>query len=216
MKRIITLTGPSCAGKTTLERRLVELGARRTISVTTRPPRAGETDGEDYYFVSRDKLMAMGESGQLVELAQFGEHWYGTSAAELERLFLDGETVVIVCDPLGARQIWTWAGAHPEIELRQVFVDGDEHELANRFLARFYEDMRPAATFYQKNAMAAVLAQYSRRLVLAQGIERAWVAEAHDRAHPDNPHRQAHEFRYSQIIPRLDADNLDAVAHGLL
>jgi guanylate kinase len=47
---LITLTGPSCAGKTTLEDRLIKAGFDRVISNTTRAPRRGEIDGVHYHF----------------------------------------------------------------------------------------------------------------------------------------------------------------------
>lgn len=55
MKRtLVTLTGPSCTGKSTVARKLVELGFVELISTTTRTPRQGEVEGVHYYFRSKE------------------------------------------------------------------------------------------------------------------------------------------------------------------
>ena len=79
--RLVVLTAPSGAGKTTLARRLLgEIpGLRFSVSATTRPPRVGEVDGRDYHFVSQDAFRAMIERGELVEHEEvYPGRFYGT------------------------------------------------------------------------------------------------------------------------------------------
>lgn len=74
------LVGRSGSGKTTMARHLEEeLGLKRCVTYTTRPPRAGEVAGKDYYFASQlDKDL-------MFECSRFGQYWYGTSWGELSQ-----------------------------------------------------------------------------------------------------------------------------------
>jgi DNA-directed RNA polymerase omega subunit len=78
---IIIVSAPSGSGKTTLIKRLLEAepGLRFSVSFTTRPPRHGERDGWDYFFVRRDVFERMIEAGEFVEWAEVVGHLYGTA-----------------------------------------------------------------------------------------------------------------------------------------
>ncbi len=103
----VVLAAPSGAGKTTLARRLVEASDRFvfSISATTRAPREGETDGVDYFFVSKDDFKAMIDAGELAECATVHGRLYGTPRAALEEAASRGEHVVLDIDVQGARLI---------------------------------------------------------------------------------------------------------------
>jgi guanylate kinase len=106
---LFIVSAPSGTGKTTLVERLVSRtpGLRRSRSYTSRPARAGEQDGVDYNFVTRDRFEAMAGEGAFLESADvFGNH-YGTGAADTEALLARGEDVVLVIDVQGARQVRT-------------------------------------------------------------------------------------------------------------
>src|SRR3569623_2214195 len=105
MKKQTTLTGPSCAGKSTLEKMMAERGCMKAVSTTTRSPRAGEVDGVDYYFVSKEKFLTMATLDMFIEMVKFGEHHYGVTVAEMGRLWMDGEKVVLLSEPVGAEKI---------------------------------------------------------------------------------------------------------------
>src|SRR3954452_23418840 len=83
---MLVLSSPSGAGKTTLSRRLLDgdSGLQLSVSVTTRPPRRGEVDGQDYRFIGRPEYDAMVTSGQLLEWAEVFDHCYGTPRAPVE------------------------------------------------------------------------------------------------------------------------------------
>lgn len=218
MKLLTTLTGPSCAGKSTLETMLVARGCLKAVSTTTRAPRAGEQDGVDYYFVSQTKFHTLKECGMFIEHVQFGDHWYGVTTAELERLWQQGEHVILVCEPVGAKQIRAWAADRQDVQLRQVFVDNPESVINDRFLRRFYEDIRAASMLRDQTLFEKTLATYAKRLSVMQGTERTWVLEAYDCAHPDAS-RLSHDqkgFRYDTVIERFDEFNANEVADDLL
>src|SRR6201995_4847717 len=77
---MLVLSSPSGAGKTTLARRLLESDPAITmsVSVTTRPPRKGEEEGKDYFFVSASMFHDMGGSGAFLEHATVFDNRYGT------------------------------------------------------------------------------------------------------------------------------------------
>jgi len=76
-----------------------------SVSATTRAPREGEVDGVNYYFVDREKFMAMAKAGELLEWAEYSGNCYGTPLASvLEHMEL-GKQVILEIDVQGAFQI---------------------------------------------------------------------------------------------------------------
>ena len=105
--KLFVLSAPSGAGKTSLARALVKALPDLAFSVshTTRPPRPGEKDGVDYYFVDEAQFQAMMEKDMFLEHARVFDHRYGTSRAAVERLLTAGKGVVLDIDWQGARAI---------------------------------------------------------------------------------------------------------------
>ncbi len=105
-KKLVVITGPVAAGKDTVANKLAELyGWPRIITHTSRLPREGEQDGRDYHFVSGDQFVALEEAGQFAETNTNswtnGNH-YGTSKAELARIFTSPTNILWRIDPLAA------------------------------------------------------------------------------------------------------------------
>lgn len=117
--QLIVLAGPSGVGKGTLLARLLqahpELGI--SVSATTRAPRAGEVDGEQYHFVSRDRFSDLVEEDELLEWAEFAGNCYGTPKAPIKAAIEKGQSIVLEIELLGARQI---RKSFPEA--KQIFV----------------------------------------------------------------------------------------------
>jgi guanylate kinase len=105
--RLFIVSAPSGAGKTTLVERLVEQVSHLCISrsYTSRAIRAGEVDGVDYNFVTRERFESMIGGGEFLEWAEVFGNLYGTSAADTERWIAAGFDVVLVIDVQGARQV---------------------------------------------------------------------------------------------------------------
>jgi guanylate kinase len=103
---LIVLSGPSGAGKTTVARQVQErLGLARSVSATTRQRRPGETDGSDYYFVSREEFRRRVDAGQFVEWAEVFGQLYGTPVEAVGRARAAGRTILLEIDVQGGIQI---------------------------------------------------------------------------------------------------------------
>jgi len=102
----IILSSPSGGGKTTIARRLLEVrdDVGYSVSATTRPPRAGEVEGRDYYFRSRADFERGRRDGEFAESAEVHGHLYGTLRSEVERVLRSGRHVVMDIDVQGTRQ----------------------------------------------------------------------------------------------------------------
>lgn len=105
----IILSGPSGAGKTTLRDRLLGgASARRflfSVSMTTRNPRSGETDGGDYRFVDRATFEELVESRGMLEYAVVHGDLYGTPRSNLDAARASGRHLLLDIDVQGARQV---------------------------------------------------------------------------------------------------------------
>lgn len=105
--QLFIVSAPSGTGKTTLVERLVPTMTNLVLSrsFTSRPPREGECDGVDYNFVARERFEEMIAAGEFLEHANVFGNYYGTSAAETERVLASGQDLVLVIDVQGARQV---------------------------------------------------------------------------------------------------------------
>jgi len=101
------MSSPSGAGKTTLARALVatDPNISMSVSVTTRPRRAGEIDGKDYFFISKERFAAMRDSGELLEWAEVFGNLYGTPRRPVELALAKGRDVLFDIDWQGTQQL---------------------------------------------------------------------------------------------------------------
>jgi guanylate kinase len=104
---LLVLSSPSGAGKTTITRALVQRDANLeiSVSVTTRPKRAGEVDGQHYHFISRAAFDEMVAKGELLEHAVVFGNCYGTPRAPVEAVLGAGGDVVSDIDWQGTQQL---------------------------------------------------------------------------------------------------------------
>ncbi|MBE3556699.1 MAG: guanylate kinase [Firmicutes bacterium] len=104
---LFVLSGPSGVGKGTvgraLRKRLPQLAY--SVSVTTRPPRPGERDGVDYFFVAPPRFQEMIAQGEVLEWAEVYGHWYGTPRAFVEKLLRSHIDILLEIDTQGAMQV---------------------------------------------------------------------------------------------------------------
>ncbi|XP_077346731.1 guanylate kinase isoform X1 [Lithobates pipiens] len=106
--RPVVLSGPSGAGKSTLLKRLLKdyegiFGF--SVSHTTRNPRPGESNGKDYYFVSREVMQKGIDNGEFIETAVFSGNMYGTSKAAVQDVQAKNQICILDIDMQGVKSI---------------------------------------------------------------------------------------------------------------
>ncbi len=100
---LLVLSAPSGAGKTTVCQGLLKRhpGLKRCVTATTRPPRGGERDGRDYYFLSPARFRRLLKAGGFYEHALVHGHHYGTPRGAVEQSLRRGRSLVLVIDVQG-------------------------------------------------------------------------------------------------------------------
>ena len=106
--KLIILSGPSGVGKSTVVAKTMELRDDLcfSVSVTTRPPRPGEVDGKDYFFISSEQFDRMVENNELLEHASYVQNSYGTPRSFVEDRLEKGFNVILDIEVQGARQVF--------------------------------------------------------------------------------------------------------------
>lgn len=110
----IVISAPSGGGKSTIaDKVLKEIASLiRSISCTTRKPRPGEKEGQDYYFLTEDEFKTRIQNNKFIEWAQVHNNYYGTPIDEFKAQLEKGRDVILTIDPQGAKSI------------RKIFPDG--------------------------------------------------------------------------------------------
>lgn len=104
---VFVVSAPAGTGKTTLVKKLIEEFpcVRTTISYTTREPREGESQGVDYFFISKQEFQEKIKEHEFLEYVELYGHYYGTSKNSIEKLQTAGNHVVLVIDTEGGLKI---------------------------------------------------------------------------------------------------------------
>lgn len=132
---LIVLSGPSGVGKGTVRQAIFSQEDTKfeySISVTTRSPRAGETDGVDYFFKTREEFERMIENNKLLEWAEYVGNYYGTPVDYVEKTLQEGKDVFLEIEVQGALQV---RNAFPE-GLFIFLAPPSLSELKNRIVTR--------------------------------------------------------------------------------
>ena len=103
---LVVVSGPSGAGKGTICQALLEkTPLAYSVSATTRKPRAGEVDGESYYFLSVEAFEKMIEKDELLEWAKVYDNYYGTPLKKVEEKLAAGEAILLEIDKQSAVEV---------------------------------------------------------------------------------------------------------------
>ena len=104
---VIVISGPSGSGKGTVVKELRQIcpSMQVSVSATTRQPRAGETDGVEYYFKTREEFEGLIERGEVLEYTQYNGNYYGTLKSEAERIISAGDDLILEIEVDGGGQI---------------------------------------------------------------------------------------------------------------
>ena len=139
MKRghLIIVSAPSGSGKSTIINEIIKdesLRLQFSISATNRPPRRGEADGVNYYFLSTEQFKAAIENDELIEYEEvYPGRYYGTLRKEIERICGNGNNAILDIDVKGAVNVMKQFGADAtSIFIKPPSIDSLRHRLLSR------------------------------------------------------------------------------------
>jgi guanylate kinase len=120
---LFVVAAPSGAGKTTLCEALRQTpDFIYSVSCTTRPPRPGEIDGEDYYFISEEEFRRRIDAGEFLEYANVHGNYYGTLRSTVIQHLTDGIDVLIDIDIQGVAKIRAFPDTYIQEAIADVFI----------------------------------------------------------------------------------------------
>jgi guanylate kinase len=185
--RLLVLSAPSGAGKTTLVQalRAADPALGFSVSYTTRAPRATEVDGRDYFFVAPDTFAGMAAAGGFLEHAEVFGNRYGTSRSQVQAALASGRNLLLEIDWQGARQVRANAPdsmtvfilppSRAELERRLRGRGTDSEAVIARRLGQALDDMAHWPEFHYvvvNDTLAAAVAAL-RAIIAGQG--EAWA-----------------------------------------
>ncbi len=197
-KLLITVTGPSLTGKTTMAQMLKEYGYEELVSTTTRPPRKGEVDGVHYHFVTREDFNKMDKNGEMIETVEVNGNFYGLSRKSLEDVLGRGSNAVVVAEPQGVKQVQEYCSKHG-LPTHSVFLDNPTELLVSRFLHRFANDDKV------KQDEKAYNAYVHRVIGMLTKEPKEWIEPAYNG-----------EQKYDQVFKQFTKDNEHEVLKEIL
>lgn len=148
------MTGPSCSGKTTLIRKLLETGHfAEVVSFTSRQPRTGEKHGVDYYFLESKLCEKLVDAGETAEAIKFKDNWYGITKAEINLKFNEGKSPIVIVEPNGLKQL------RQNFNVFTTYVDAPLELLYTRYLTRFKQYENPDIAYEARRISSIYLEQ---------------------------------------------------------
>ena len=128
------LSGPSGSGKGSVLKEVLRKSDRivYSVSATSRSPRAGEVDGINYYFKSREEFETLIKADAFIEYTETYGNYYGTLKSEVEKAIENGKNIILEIDPVGARNV----RAHYPDAVLMFLVAPDLEVLSSRLSGR--------------------------------------------------------------------------------
>lgn len=148
MRKLFLLIGPTCAGKSTLEKELNRRGIPSVTSYTTRARRTGEVDGVDYHFITRAQVEELDAAGQIVQRVDFAGNYYGSTLSAIDKAFSESDAAVIVVEPTGLTQFLEYAARTKAFTVISIYVSGNLQTLVTRLMDRYRADKNANAAYY--------------------------------------------------------------------
>ncbi|MFN8211528.1 MAG: guanylate kinase [Bacteroidales bacterium] len=171
--KVVIISAPSGAGKTTIVRHLLAcgLGLEFSVSAATRQKRENETDGVDYFFMSADEFRKMITNGELAEWQEvYKDSFYGTPKKEIERIWSAGKTVLFDVDVMGGINLKKMFGK----EAVSIFImPPSVAELEKRLRARGTDSEEKIRTRIQKAEQEIMTAGQFDYTVINDDLEKA-------------------------------------------
>lgn len=175
---IVIITGPTGAGKTTLERRLIQENYYSLLSYTTRKKRINEVSGKDFHYVKdRETFEKLVADGKIIEYTDIAGHYYGTSTNSISRaidMYKEHKKKSVgVFDPVGALKVAEYL-RKKEIEYSLVYIDIKPDVAQERMIKRFDEVMENVPDDLDSPIGQSYLDEYSIRMASAAECQPTW------------------------------------------
>lgn len=190
---LITITAPTCSGKSYLLDKLAYDGTvSRIVSTTTRRPRDGEQNGIDYDFISTELSLELERDGRFFELIEFNGTRYGVTNEQMASAMADERPPAVVLEPQGLEIYTNKCRAHGW-DVFKVYVHTTESVRLQRLLertvgqlwktidhvgspsvARLADTFREMANERLKASVKPIIQEHDRRLQSIVGEERRW------------------------------------------
>lgn len=178
---LITITGPTCSGKSYLLEKLIERGCcARVISTTTRAPRSNEKDGVNYFFIDEGKSRQLEKDDELAELVTFHGVRYGVTKAELQEKLAGDKAAAVVVEPSGVTTYERYCATNGWGSLK-VFVFTPEAVRVERLVQRTETNIRQEHVKFNSfvefmQVVKSNLRTHTERLLSLTGEERTWFS----------------------------------------
>lgn len=199
---MFTITGPSCAGKTTLMEALIERAPEiyfKLPSVTTRSRRSGEVDGDEYYFIDEQTFVDHKLDGLFCQTVDYKGVSYGTYTRDLMLAVNKGKVPIRVVEPTGVDDFRICC-ADLDIDVFSIFVNQSFEVILSRWMERLALDVSDKID--KKGQVDYDF--YSRRIMATLYEEPNWV------------HQQVYDFAYDAESQDEESMQymLDRIARG--
>ena len=171
---LIILSGPSGVGKGTVRKYIMkrhDFPLVFSISMTTREPRATETDGVEYYFVSKEEFQKNIDNDNLLEWAEFVGNRYGTPKDKVDAMRDEGKNVMLEIEVNGTAQVLKKCQGNDVISI--FIIPPSLEELENRIRGRGTESDEVVKTRLAKATKEMELKHHYEYIVLNDDLERA-------------------------------------------
>ena len=144
--KLFVISAPSGAGKTSVLQAVCakDNTLKRAVTTTTRPPRDGEVDGQDYHFITHEDFHEKTKAGGFLESATVFGNFYGLTRDAVEKCLRDGENVLVILDVQGAKSVMALM---PNDVISIFILPPSPEELHRRLFAR---DADNACKNYEK------------------------------------------------------------------
>jgi guanylate kinase len=190
---LITITAPTCSGKSYLLDKLAYNGTvSRIVSTTTRPMRDGEKSGIDYDFISMELSLDLERDDRFFELITFNDTRYGVTHEQMASAMADERPPAVVLEPQGL-EIYTQKCRENGWDIFKVYVHTIESERIARLhkrtvsqlwktidraaapsLSRMADTFRELSAEQLKASIGPIIQEHDRRLLSITGDERRW------------------------------------------
>ena len=134
---LLIVTGSTASGKDTIVKKLLQKYPTfsKITTTTSRTPRAGEVDGQDYYFVSKAEFLQMQQDGKFLETVEYSGNYYGTTKAEIKKV-LNGQNMIWRIEPTMAARAKGYFADIIDNTLIVFITTLDKQTLVRRLAAR--------------------------------------------------------------------------------